>query len=389
LVDLVNEGEPFRLLFPAGLFLGILGIGLWPAWSAGLLEYYPGLSHSRIMIQGHMTAFVLGFLGTAMPRMLEVQGFRFRHAASAAATLALLSILHLLQLHLTGDLLYFLLLGSFGILLAIRWPTRRDLPPPAFVLVFLGILSAMIGSLLHIGIHTVPDALPGMVFPLARLLLNQAFLLLPIMGVGAFFIPRFFGMSHRQNFPESPIPTPNWLRRAAFAGSCGLLVIASFVMESMGWPRTGWFLRGSVLVLYLVIEAPAIRPSGPTGTLATAVRIALLSLPAGYFLMIVSPLHQTSLSHVVFITGFNLLAFSVASWVMLGHSGHSRLFKSPIGSVRILAAALVLAMFIRVSAGWIQGMPDTHYTIAAIFWLAGVLIWGMRFLPLVLHPDSN
>ncbi|NDV61100.1 NnrS family protein [Puniceicoccales bacterium CK1056] len=388
-IDLVNEGEPFRLLFPAGLILGVLGIALWPAWSSGLLEAYPGLSHSRIMIQGHMTAFVLGFLGTAMPRMLEVRGFRFSHTVSAATGLALLSTMHLVHRHITGDIIHFLLLGSFVMLLMTRFRDRRDLPPPAFVLVFLGLLCALIGTLLQIGIQTIPDALPGLAFPLSRLLLNQGFLLLPVMGVGAFFIPRFFGMSHRQNFPESRSFTLPWLRRAAFAGSCGLLVIASFVFESMGWIRTGWFLRGSILVLFLVVESPAIRSNGSTGTLAKAVRIVLVSLPVGYFLMVLSPLHQTGLAHVIFITGFNLLTFSVATWVMLGHGGQSHLFKSSFWSFRVLAAALVLAMLIRVSADWIPGMPYTQYTLAALVWLGGVLIWTRRFLPLLWTPDTT
>src|SRR5436190_2157637 len=58
--------DPYRLLFPIGLTYGILGAGLWPLHSLGILEY-PGIAHRRLMIQGFEQCFVLGFLLTAMP----------------------------------------------------------------------------------------------------------------------------------------------------------------------------------------------------------------------------------------------------------------------------------------------------------------------------------
>ena len=61
--------EPFRIFFPAGIALGILGVSLWLLDFAGAAIAYPNLSHARLMIEGFMGSFIFGFLGTAGPRI--------------------------------------------------------------------------------------------------------------------------------------------------------------------------------------------------------------------------------------------------------------------------------------------------------------------------------
>src|SRR5689334_7121293 len=68
--------EPFRLFFPAATLAGIVGVALWPLHFLGALQSYPGESHARIMAQGLFGGFILGFLGTAMPRMLSARSLR-------------------------------------------------------------------------------------------------------------------------------------------------------------------------------------------------------------------------------------------------------------------------------------------------------------------------
>jgi uncharacterized protein involved in response to NO len=67
--------EPFRIFFAIGLILGIVGVSLWPLYYVGLLTAYPGTSHARLMIEGFMASFVIGFLGTAGPRITSTSHF--------------------------------------------------------------------------------------------------------------------------------------------------------------------------------------------------------------------------------------------------------------------------------------------------------------------------
>src|SRR5687767_3331732 len=68
--------EPFRLFFPLATLVGILGVLLWPLHLLGLMQFYPGQIHARIMAHGLFAGFIFGFLGTAMPRMLSARPLR-------------------------------------------------------------------------------------------------------------------------------------------------------------------------------------------------------------------------------------------------------------------------------------------------------------------------
>ena len=67
--------EPFRVFFPTGLLLGIIGVALWPAYYFGIIATYPSISHARLMIEGFMASFIIGFLGTAGPRITSTSPF--------------------------------------------------------------------------------------------------------------------------------------------------------------------------------------------------------------------------------------------------------------------------------------------------------------------------
>ena len=67
--------EPFRIFFPAGTVLGILGVTLWPVYYLGGGIAYPNVAHARLMIEGLMGSFIFGFLGTAGPRLTSTPGF--------------------------------------------------------------------------------------------------------------------------------------------------------------------------------------------------------------------------------------------------------------------------------------------------------------------------
>lgn len=384
---LIDAGEPFRLLFPVGFFLGIIGVMLWPAHAwAGIP--YPLQAHTGIMIQGFLTSFILGFLGTSLPRLLEVPHLRLRRALSYAAALLLISLLHLFGQPVIADTGFLLLLIAFLGDLARRARQRQDIPPPGFVLVFMGMLCALAGIILQIGFALNPEALPPSLTLLGKKLLQQGYLLLPIMGVGAFLLPRFFGLPSRHSFPESMTPPPGWWPRALFAASCGGIVLLSFVLESQGWWRTAYGLRAGALLLFFFCEVPLHKGTNRKGSLAWALAIALASIPLGYATMAIFPQWQSALIHITFITGFSLLIFTVATRVILGHGGQEAKFHRPLKSIIAMTALLILAMLTRVTADWLPEIRYTHYGYAAFTWVIGALVWAWAILPAVQRADE-
>lgn len=386
---LVAAGEPFRLLFPLGIGIGLFGVLMWPLHIWNVAGAYPGLAHARIMIEGFLTCFVIGFLGTAFPRLLDVPRMTLLETLGFAVMLLWTVWLHYSGRTFWGDQVFFATLCYFLLALGVRALFRQDVPPPGFVLVGLGLISALVGAGMMTAMHVSPQMMPDWAGAAGRLFLYQGYLLLPIMGVGAFLLPRFFGLPNKHDFPESLLPPPGWVRRAAFALVCGLAVLASFVLEALGEIRWGCALRAAVVLVYFFCEVPIHKARYGGGSLALGLRVALLSIPLGYVLMAVWPQQLISWLHVVFISGFGLLTLTVASRVVLGHSGQAEKIRATLWPVVTMVSLVVLAMATRVSADW---MPDTrmsHYAYAALAWAAGVLIWAVFILPGVRRAENE
>ena len=138
--------EPFRIFFPAGVLAGIGGVALWPLHFLGVMDFYPGLGHARIMACGLFGAFILGFLGTAMPRMLSVTPLSVSQVLPLVAIHVPMVVAFACSKILVGDVLFLMLLAMFVGVMAVRAKQRKDTPPPGFILVglsFLSVTSAM------------------------------------------------------------------------------------------------------------------------------------------------------------------------------------------------------------------------------------------------------
>ncbi len=389
-LGLVSAGEPFRLLFPMGVLLGIVGASLWPLYVWGWMTAYPGTIHARVMIEGFLTAFVIGFLGTALPRLLEVPKVRLAEALGYSMVLVGIVALHTSGHTLLGDQLFVAGLGVFLASLILRAMIfRQDVPPPAFVLVALGMASALAGATLQIVAQALPEALPPWLLSFSRLLLHQGYLLFPIMGIGAFLLPRFFGLPNRQAFPESLALPPGWKNRAAFALLCGGIILTGFAAEALGSPRWGNALRAAAITLYFLREVPFHKAGFGGGSLALGLRIALVLIPTAHALMAIWPDRTFSLLHVLFIGGFSLITFIVASRVILGHSGQADKFRATLWPILAMAFLISLAMLTRVSADWMPATRLPHYAYAALAWIAGALIWATTILPGIRKADSE
>lgn len=382
-------GEPFRLLFPVGALIGIIGVMMWPLYAWKVTGVYPGPLHPRVMIEGFIGCFVTGFLATALPRLLGVPKVSIYESVGFSAALAWTAWLHYSGRTLWGDLAFFCTILTLVFLLAVRTLFRQDTPPPAFVLVAMGLLSALAGSFGLAASQVAPGLSPEWVMPFARLLLFQGFILLPIMGIGAFLLPRFFGLPNRQSFPESLALPPGWKLRAAFAAACGLAVVASFALQVAGFMRWGYGLRAFAILVYFFREVPVHQAGFGGGSLALGLRIALFAIPLGYILLALMPGRTFTFLHVVFITGFSLLTFTVATRVVLGHSGQSEKFRASLWPVLVLCALICLAMFARVTADWMPKVQMSHYAYASVAWISGVLIWGVFVLPGVAKADEG
>ena len=379
--------EPFRLFFPLAIVAGLVGALAWPLHFAGWVTWYPGVNHARIMTQGFFAAFMVGFLGTAMPRMLSAPRLTGPEVCLLFALHAALILAHTFARTAAGDFLFLLLLGALVVSLGLRLLRRNDVPPPGFVLVGLAFLCGAAGTVLAL----LQDRLEDQFFwlYLRPLLQFHGFILLPILGVGGFILPRFFGLDSRHNFPESRTPPPGWIREALMALVVGAVVLVSFVIEADGKPRLGSAMRFLVSAAYLYWQVPFFRSKVRNSSLALALRIAFLLLPTGFLAVALFPGYRVALLHLTLIGGFSLLTLCVATRVVFGHSGQQAAFSARLRWLTVAVVLMLGGMATRISGDYWPRILVTHYSYGALLWAAGLLLWAIRVLPGIRRPDPD
>ncbi len=379
--------EPYRLLFPAGVLAGIAGVALWPLYFLGVTQFYPGQIHPRIMTCGMFGAFIVGFLGTAMPKMLSARLFRrFETSSLFLLQLAMVAAFGFGKLA-WGDLLFLTFLSFLILILSFRWKSRKDIPPPGFCLVGLALCCAITGSIL--GIAQNYRELDPFWIGLQRLLLYQGFVLLPILGIAPFLLPRFFGQPNAHEFPETLVPNNLWKRKTAGSLMVGLVILATFVAEAKGWQNPAYLIRFFTVLIYLLFELPWRQASKKATTVSRALRLSLISLPAGFLTVPFFPAYRVSFMHLTLVGGFAVLMFVVATRVVYGHSGNLEKLSNKNHWLYISVGAMLFGMVTRMSGDFLPKAMASHYIYGALLWIAGALVWSGYVLPLVFVRDKE
>jgi len=377
----LGVAEPFRIFFPLGLLLGVIGVALWPLFVWHAIDFYPANAHVRLMIEGLMGSFIIGFLGTAGPRLLDARPLGAVEIFALLALQLLSASLHLAQDQTAGDIVFLVLLLLFLGMMGTRAPTAQDLPPPHFVLVIFGLFSAIIGILLIVAAKSITNGI--FANQLGVLLLNEGFVLFPILGVGAFFFPKLLG-GGRPGPADLQIAATTWGKRAAIAALTGLVIWASFVLEALGWTRTAAMLRGLTTLFYFVALGRLFKKPGGPPFMAQCFRLGALLLVAGLLLPAALPGYRVANLHLTFIGGFTIILFTVSTRVILGHSGHQHLFQKRLRFLIASLALLVLAMIARISADFILPERNSHLVYAAVIWLLATAVWAWALGPKLL-----
>jgi uncharacterized protein involved in response to NO len=379
--------EPFRLFFPLGLLAGMIGVALWPLHFAGTYAWYPGQIHARLMAYGFFGAFIVGFLGTAMPRMLSARPLGLKNVAWLAAIHAVMIACLVGQAAAWADGLFLALLVSFGAIVLPRALRRKDLPPPGFVLVALAGVSVFAGTVLALA-GDLREISPELL-ALQKLLSYQGFVLLPILGIGPFILPRFFGLQSAHEFPEMLMPSGLWKKKAALAVGAAMLIFGSFFLESFGFLRWAYAIRFAAVAAYLLMEFPFRVVPKLSNAFGITLRLAFVLLVLGLLTVAILPGYRVALLHLTLVGGFAVITFAVASRVILGHSGVGDQLKQPNRWFYLPLALLLLGMATRISGDFLPQIMASHYSYGAIAWICGALIWAVKILPNVLRRDPE
>jgi uncharacterized protein involved in response to NO len=376
--------EPYRIFFLSGILFSIAGVLLWPLFYKAQLDFYPGVSHARVMIQAFAGAFVVGFLGTAGPRMLSAPRLKPWELVPLFLLHLTSGVCHLRGMTLWGDRLFLALLLGFATALAVRLVFfRKELPPPPMLLAGTGLMCGIAGTLMWLN-----PAWSGTLqtHRLAGLLLYQGFLLGPVMGVGIFLFPRLLGNAFGE--PEPGVETRKSWRNMSITA---LVLLASFGVEVWWNVNAGIGLRVAAFVFALSNVRWLNKKGSPkVGTLANALRIWCLPLAlAGLIAPIFFYARRAGVDHLLFVSGFGLVCLIAGSRVLFGHSGRVERFANRSWTARIIVFAIVLAALTRVSADFMPRVTITHYEYAAWSWVAGAALWALWHAPRFFKKDDE
>ncbi|HUS34384.1 MAG TPA: NnrS family protein [Verrucomicrobiae bacterium] len=378
--------EPFRLFFPLATLAGIIGVLLWPLHLFGVMPTYPGQIHARIMAHGLFAGFILGFLGTAMPRMLGARPLRPIEVLPISLAYLATTAAYITGSIRLGSALFVTTFFIFASIMSPRLLKRKDLPPPGFILVAMSLLSGVAGAIL--AALDLAEKLPT-AHALERLLTYQGFVLLPILGIGPFILPRFFGLQSAHDLPESLLPTRAWVRKAALAATAGTLIIASFFIEASGSIRFAYALRFVVTAGYMLLEMPLKTGPGGANVFGAAIRISLIGIVSGFLAVALFPAYRVGLLHLTLVGGFAVITFVVASRVLFGHSGNLGSLKSRNRWFLIAIVLMLFGMATRISGDFWPKIMASHYIYGALLWIVGVGLWGFYALPKALIRDAK
>lgn len=379
-------GEPFRLFFPAATLAGIVGVALWPLHLTNIAGGYPGQAHAQLMTNSFFGGFIIGFLGTAMPRMLSAKPLRmFETLALLAVYVAMTAVCAAGKLQM-ANALFLCLLGGLVAIMIPRALQRKDMPPPGFILVALSLACAAAGAALALTAGEEPAMAR---VALQRLLSEQGFILLPILGIGPFILPRFFGLGSSHDLPESIRPSADWSKKAGLALVSAIAIVISFLIEAKGNVQLAYAIRFVATAGYLFMEMPLRSGPGGTNIFGAAIRIALLGIVLGFLFVALFPAYKVALLHVTFVGGFALITFVVATRVLFGHSGNIALLKKRNRWFLISMGLMLFAMTTRISGDFWPKIMASHYIYGAVVWIGAVLIWAFYTLPKALVAESE
>jgi uncharacterized protein involved in response to NO len=219
------------------------------------------------------------------------------------------------------------------------------------------------------------------------LMLNEGFVLFPILGVGAFFFPKLLGGA-RPEPADLRIARTLWITRAVIAALTGAVIWVSFLFEALGWIRTAAFIRGLTTFAYFFAQGHLFeKPSGPP-FLAHCFRIGALLLVAGLFLPVALPGYPVASLHMTFIGGFSIILFTVSTRVIIGHAGQSHLFRKRLRFLIATLTLLIIAMIARVGADFIPPARNAHLVYAALIWLSAAIVWAVALTPKLSLSDE-
>ena len=369
------QREPFRILFPIGILCAWVGVGQWLMFGLGLSPSYASIPHAIIQVQGFLTAFVLGFLFTAIPRRMQTPPPSFSQLSVAALAPLVVTGAAVTESFVLAEAAWIAAAMSFVWFGITRVRGARRAPPVTFLWIPVGFLYGVTGSAILIWVMTHPFA-SSWLHALGRSLLLQGFILSLVVGVGGMVVPLIV---YKDPPPDmTALPSPR--RAAALHGLAMKGLALTFLVETFYSLPIALALRGLVCGALLIIGTRLWRLPNVAGWHRKLIWIATWAIPIGYIAASILPHAVKGALHIVFIAGLALITLAVSAHVSLAHGGREDLVHAPLRAAALIGVGIGGAVACRLLVDldpihfnrWLA-LGSAAFLCASFAWLALIL----------------
>ena len=365
--------EPFRLLFPLGALLGLLGVLPWLLFGAGLSRLYLGVYHAFTMTQGFVIAIAAGFLGTMIPRRTAAAPLSSFELVLICAALAAIPAALIADRVAVAELAYLAAVGTLAQFALRRIGRSGKSVPPSFVLIPFALSAGVVGALLLLA---SAFGAPAWTIAIGRGLVEQGVLVALVMALGPMLTPLIV------EGEAAADATPRWLYAIV-----GALFVASFAAE-VAWPRAAQLVRGALAALTIFFIANVARRPRVPGLHRRMYQLAMAMVPVGLLAAAARPAYRVPLLHLTFVGGLSLLVFAVGAHVTFLHTGRDALARRRPWPIALVAALTVAATIVRASAERVAAHYVQMLGLAAMLWLTAAAIWAIYLGPMLRSRKS-
>lgn len=365
--DLSNiSSNPYRILFPAGVFLGLWGILIWLPLIF-IQESYPVLAHRYLMLNGFVASFVAGFLMTAVPKFSQTQSAKLYEVIS----FLLVTFIGLLYAYLDNERIVFLASSLQAIIILIflfvRIFKRKANPPYSFIFIFAGLFLWIFSGLMSAFNNS----------ELFKVLHYEGAIAAIILGVGSRLLPGILGhveiVQNQRNRYENEKPFILTVPLHFFV-IIGLFIGSYFLDDPNGIYMRTLVVAGIGLYYWKLTSLPKIK-SALTWSLWISCWLIIISFMLKAF-WIAGVIHA---SHSFFICGIFLLTLLVATRVLQSHGPKdTKLEDSKI--LYIVTFLIILAAATRVSAFLMPEHYLKHLGYSSFVLSGALVVWSWKYL---------
>lgn len=366
--DNQNHIEPYRLLFPLGIFIGILGVLLWLLFQFGWIRFYPRAAHGNLMFFGLLWSFVAGFLMTAIPKMTSTKPAQILEISAAVSLSFIQLVLNIRNLTDASVALYLLQNLFLVFFIVRRFLVHRQIPFFGFIFLPMAFIQSFIGiSLFWIGSFDKN---------LILLFCGEAFILNLIVGLGSRLIPVI------SRLPNALLPTEKTkFKLKLWPLFAFILINTGYWIELFGLKDLGLAVKIIGLAIAMIKLFRIFTKPVTWSYVGISLKISVLMLLVGNFLNFSFLNYSLAGLHMIYIGGFTLITLMIATRVMLAHGGQTLEYEVSAPRIAWVSAMILLSAILR----WLAGVQITSLflSISVLFFITAVVTWSVQFIKIL------